>query len=315
MIEIKNLVKKYGETKAVDDLTLTIEPGKIYGLLGKNGAGKSTTMNIITGYISATSGSVKICGHDIFKEAEAAKKEIGYLPEIPPLYTDMTVYEYLDFCAQLKSIGKKDRDGAIVEVMKKTGITEMEHRLIRNLSKGYKQRVGLAQAIMGYPPIIILDEPTVGLDPAQMIEMRELIRELGKEHTVILSSHILSEVSAVCDYIFIISDGKLVADDTPENLKKKMKTAQQISLTIKGDAVQAKELLDVLDCVDEVSINGETGEEDTASITVKAAGKDDIREDVSLTLSKAGIAIFAMNENTQSLEDIFIELTEKEEEK
>lgn len=218
MIEIKNLVKKYGETKAVDDLTMTIEPGKIYGLLGKNGAGKSTTMNIVTGYISATSGSVSVCGHDIFKEANEAKKNIGYLPEIPPLYGEMTVHEYLMFCAELKGIKKADRDNMVDEVMEKTKIDDVADRLIRNLSKGYKQRVGLAQAIIGYPPIIILDEPTVGLDPVQMIEIRDLIKELGKEHTVILSSHILSEISAVCDYVYIISQGKLVYDDSMEHI-------------------------------------------------------------------------------------------------
>lgn len=235
LIEVENLVKKYGSLTAVDDLSMKIEPGHIYGLLGKNGAGKTTTMNMVTGYIGATSGSVKVCGHDIFKEAEAAKKEIGYLPEIPPLYTDMSVYEYLDFCAELKGIGKKERDEHIVDVMEKAGISEMEHRLIRNLSKGYKQRVGLAQAILGNPSIIILDEPTVGLDPVQMIEMRDLIKELGKDHTVILSSHILSEVSAVCDYIYIIDHGKLVADFAMDEEKAASLEEIFIELTGKED--------------------------------------------------------------------------------
>lgn len=235
LIEVEHLVKKYGSLTAVDNLSMKIEPGHIYGLLGKNGAGKTTTMNMVTGYIGATSGSVKVCGHDIFKEAEAAKKEIGYLPEIPPLYTDMSVYEYLDFCAELKGIGKKERDEHIVDVMEKAGISEMEHRLIRNLSKGYKQRVGLAQAILGNPSIIILDEPTVGLDPVQMIEMRDLIKELGKDHTVILSSHILSEVSAVCDYIYIIDHGKLVADFAMDEDKAASLEEIFIELTGKED--------------------------------------------------------------------------------
>lgn len=314
MIEVEHLVKKYGSLTAVDDLSMKIEPGRIYGLLGKNGAGKTTTMNMMTGYIGATSGTVKVCGHDIFKEAEAAKREIGYLPEIPPLYTDMTVYEYLSFCAELKGIGNKERDDSVVEVMEKTGVEEMEGRLIRNLSKGYRQRVGLAQAIMGNPSIIILDEPTVGLDPVQMIEMRDLIQELGKEHTVILSSHILSEVSAVCDYIFIISDGKLVANDTTENLTQRMNRGQQtIMVTIKGDAACAQKILDDLEKVDHVTIE-QSEEEGTALLAVTAKGKEDIREEISLSLSKAGIAIFAMKENTQSLEDVFIELTEKEDE-
>jgi ABC-2 type transport system ATP-binding protein len=234
LIEIEHLVKKYGDHVAVDDISLQIEEGHIYGLLGKNGAGKSTTMNIITGYIGATSGTVKICGHDIFKEPNLAKKEIGYLPEMPPLYVDMTVYEYLDFCAELKGIKKQERESAVDDVMDKTGILEMENRLIRNLSKGYKQRVGLAQAILGYPPLIILDEPSVGLDPAQMIEMRELILELGKEHTIILSSHILSEVSAVCDHVFIISEGKLVASDTLEHLTSDGRTLEETFIALTG---------------------------------------------------------------------------------
>ena len=228
MIEINNLVKKYGDHVAVDDLSLTVEPGKIYGFLGPNGAGKSTTMNIITGYLGATSGEVKINGHDIFKEPEEAKKCIGYLPEIPPLYVDMTVREYLDFVAELKKLEKSLRKRYVEEAMETTGITDVANRMIRNLSKGYRQRVGFAQAILGYPEIIILDEPTVGLDPKQIIEIRELIKKLGEKHTVILSSHILTEISAVCDHVFIISKGKLVASDATENLVTLMSGAQEI---------------------------------------------------------------------------------------
>lgn len=230
MIEVRHLVKDYGAHRAVDDLSLTIEEGHIYGLLGKNGAGKSTTMNIITGYTGATGGTVTVCGYDIFKKPQAAKKRIGYLPETPPLYMDMTVFEYLMFCAELKGIEKKQREQAVDDVMDKTKTAEMEERLIKNLSKGYRQRVGLAQAILGYPPIIVLDEPMVGLDPAQMIEMRELMKELGKEHTMILSSHILSEVSAVCDYVFIIDNGRLVASDTMEHLTAQGETLEEIFL-------------------------------------------------------------------------------------
>ena len=217
VIELKHLVKRYGTHTAVDDLSLQMEPGKIYGFLGPNGAGKSTTMNIMTGYLAATGGEVKINGLDVLMQPEEAKKCVGYLPELPPLYVDMTVKEYLDFAAELKKIEKGKRAAQVKEVMEMTGISDVSHRLIRNLSKGYRQRVGLAQAILGYPEIIILDEPTVGLDPKQIIEIRSLIKKLGENHTVILSSHILTEISAVCDHVFIISKGKLVASDKTEN--------------------------------------------------------------------------------------------------
>ena len=235
MIEVKNLVKKYGDHIAVDHLSFTVEEGHIYGFLGPNGAGKSTTMNMITGYIGPTEGSIMINGHDMLENPEEAKKCIGYLPEIPPLYVDMTVREYLNFVAELKKLEKGRRNKYVEEAMETTGITAQQSRLIRNLSKGYRQRVGFAQAVLGYPEIIILDEPTVGLDPKQIIEIRDLIKELGKNHTVILSSHILSEISAVCDHIFIISKGKLVAGDSTENLMKQMSGAQEIELLIKGD--------------------------------------------------------------------------------
>lgn len=235
MIEVKNLVKKYGDHTAVDHLSFHVDKGQIYGFLGPNGAGKSTTMNIMTGYIASTSGEVLIDGHNILEEPEAAKKCIGYLPEQPPLYFDMTVAEYLKFAAELKKVPKNERETQIEQVMELTGITAMANRLIKNLSKGYKQRVGLAQAILGYPEIIILDEPTVGLDPKQIIEIRELIRKLSEEHTIILSSHILSEVSAVCDYIMIINHGKLVASDTTENLMNHSLGSNTLELTVKGE--------------------------------------------------------------------------------
>lgn len=235
MIEINHLVKKYGSHVAVDDLSLTVEPGKIYGFLGPNGAGKSTTMNIITGYLAATSGEVKINGFDVLKQPEEVKKCVGYLPELPPLYMDMTVKEYLDFVAELKKLEKSLRAGYVKEAMKITKTEEVSGRLIRNLSKGYRQRVGFAQAVLGYPEILILDEPTVGLDPKQIIEIRDLIKELGKKHTIILSSHILSEISAVCDHVFIISHGKLVASDSTENLLERMTGAQEIELLVKAE--------------------------------------------------------------------------------
>ena len=241
MIEVNNLVKRYGNHTAVDHLSFKIEKGKIYGFLGPNGAGKSTTMNMITGYIASTEGTVKIDGHDILEEPEAAKKCIGYLPEQPPVYFDMTVLEYMKFVADLKKIPKDKKANMIEEVMDMVKISDMRNRLIKNLSKGYRQRVGLAEAIMGYPEVIILDEPTVGLDPKQIIEIRTLIKELKKKHTVILSSHILSEVSAVCDYVLIISHGKLVASDTPENLGKLAEGSNTLEMLIKGEKTQIRQ--------------------------------------------------------------------------
>lgn len=304
MIEINNLVKKYGDHVAVDDLSLTVEQGKIYGFLGPNGAGKSTTMNIITGYLAATSGEVKVNGHDIFKEPEKAKSCIGYLPEIPPLYTDMTVREYLDFAAELKKLEKKKREAYVTEAMETTGITEVSERMIRNLSKGYRQRVGLAQAVLGYPEIIILDEPTVGLDPKQIIEIRDLIKELGKKHTVILSSHILTEISAVCDHVFIISKGKLVASDTTENLLSMMSGEQEIELVVRRDAERAKELLLSVEQIDRVE-----AEEDKLMIYAQKGA--DVREEVFRRMADSGIPVLEMHTVTRSLEDVFLEITQE----
>ena len=247
MIEISHLTKKYGTHVAVDDLNLTIEPGRIYGFLGPNGAGKSTTMNMITGYLGATEGTIKINGFDILAQPEDAKKCIGYLPELPPLYMDMTVEEYLLFAAELKKIPKEKRKLYVEDAMATTKITDMRGRLIKNLSKGYRQRVGLAQAVLGYPEVIILDEPTVGLDPKQIIEIRDLIQSLGKKHTVILSSHILSEVRAVCDYIFIISHGKLVASEETEELVERMSGGQVIELKLKAEEEKIKETKSLAD--------------------------------------------------------------------
>ena len=234
MIEIDNLVKKYGEHVAVDHLSLTVEPGKIYGFLGPNGAGKSTTMNIITGYLGATSGTVTINGHDIFKEPEEAKKCVGYLPEQPPLYPEMTVQEYLDFAAELKGVQKAERKEQVRSAARRTGLEKVLPRLIRSLSKGYKQRVGIAQALLGSPKLIILDEPTVGLDPAQVIEIRNLIRELGQAHTVILSSHILSEVQAVCQQVLILSKGRLAASGSLQELTSDGRSLEEVFLELTG---------------------------------------------------------------------------------
>lgn len=311
MIEINHLVKKYGNHTAVDDLNLHMEAGKIYGFLGPNGAGKSTTMNIITGYLGATEGSVKINGYDILEQPEEAKKCVGYLPELPPLYMDMTVVEYLNFAAELKKIEKGKRKDAVNEAMELAKLADMKDRLIKNLSKGYRQRVGLAQAVLGYPEVIILDEPTVGLDPKQMIEIRELIKSLGEKHTVILSSHILSEVSAVCDHIFIISHGKLVASDTTENLKLRMTNTQQVELIVKAKKEEAENVLhEILDVESKVLENGV--EEGTTHILLKAKKDKDIREQVFYTFADAKLPILSMKTDEKSLEDIFLALTESD---
>ena len=307
MIEINNLVKKYGEHVAVDHLSLTVEPGKIYGFLGPNGAGKSTTMNIITGYLGATSGTVTINGHNIFKEPEEAKKCVGYLPEIPPLYADMTVLEYLNFVAELKKLQKSLRKRYVEEAMETTGILDVKNRMIRNLSKGYRQRVGFAQAILGYPEIIILDEPTVGLDPKQIIEIRDLIKKLGEKHTVILSSHILTEISAVCDHVFIISKGKLVASDSTENLLDQMSGAQEIELTVRSEADRAKALLEEIEYVDHADLK----DAKEGSILVRAKSGNDIREEVFQLMAENHIPVLEMRTVTKSLEDVFLQITQE----
>lgn len=246
MIEVKDLTKRYGKNVAVDHLNFRVKKGQIYGFLGPNGAGKTTTMNMLTGYLAASEGKILIDGHDISEEPMEARRCIGYLPEIPPLYLNMTPLEYLEFAAELKGLPKEQQDDAVRKVMEQTQIWDMQDRLIRNLSKGYRQRVGLAQALLGDPKVLILDEPMVGLDPKQIIEIRELIRSLGKKHTVILSSHILSEITSICDHVMIISHGKLVASDTPENLGHYMKNSDMMELQIRGSreaCEKARELL------------------------------------------------------------------------
>ena len=234
VIEVRDLVKRYGKHVAVDHLNFRVKKGQIYGFLGPNGAGKSTTMNMLTGYLAATEGTILIDGHDVSEEPMEARRCIGYLPEIPPLYLDMTPREYLKFAAELKGIPKEKREGAVEKAMDRTQICDVQERLIRHLSKGYRQRVGLAQALLGDPEVLILDEPMVGLDPKQIIEIRELIRSLGKKHTIILSSHILSEITSICDHVMIISHGKLVASDTPENLGHYMKNSDVMELQVRG---------------------------------------------------------------------------------
>ena len=309
MIEVNNLVKRYGDHTAVDHLSFKIEKGKIYGFLGPNGAGKSTTMNMITGYIASTEGTVTIDGHDILDEPEQAKKCIGYLPEMPPLYFDMTVLEYMNFVADLKKIPKDKKKSMVAEVMEMVKITDMKNRLIKNLSKGYRQRVGLAQAILGYPEVIILDEPTVGLDPKQIIEIRDLIKSLKEKHTVILSSHILSEVSAVCDYVLIISHGKLVASDTPENLGKLAEGSNTLNLIVKGEKDKICTVLGQIEGVKNVTA-ADAKEEHAWNVNVSTNEDRDVREEVFFKMADAKCPILEMQSRKVSLEEIFLELTE-----
>ena len=311
MIQVENLVKKYSDRPVVNNLTFTVDMGQIYGFLGPNGAGKSTTMNIMTGYIAASSGTVIINGYDILKEPEKAKRCIGYLPEIPPLYTDMTVWEYLLFVAELKKVPKKERNSHVDKIIKMVHIEDVIGRLIRNLSKGYKQRVGLAQALIGDPEVLILDEPMVGLDPKQIIEMRELIKSLAKEHTIILSSHILSEVSAVCDHIMIISDGKLAASGSPQELQEMMRGRSELEVVVMGMKEQVEEIVKAIDGVISYEIY-DADESDSVRILIHAAEQEDMRKPLSLAMSGAGLPILSMNRIEKSLEDIFLELTNSE---
>lgn len=314
MIEVKNLVKDYGGHLAVDHLSFTVEDGQIYGFLGPNGAGKSTTMNIMAGYLGATEGEVLIDGHNILDEPEEAKKCMGYLPEMPPLYMDMTAREYLVFAAKLKKIPKDKREEAIQEVMELVKIADVQGRLIKNLSKGYRQRVGMAQAILGKPDVIILDEPTVGLDPKQIIEIRDMIRDLGKKHTVILSSHILSEVSAVCDHIVIISRGKLIASDTPDNLERRMEGSAGLELDVKGDAGAIRELLADIPSVTVSRASQEEGNPVCRlSLQLSKDTPDtstDVREQLFYTFAENHMPILSMAQSKASLEEVFLELTE-----
>lgn len=308
MIQISHLTKKYGEHLAVSDLTLHMEPGKIYGFLGPNGAGKSTTMNVITGYIGAEEGTVKIHGYDILKQPEEARKCIGYLPELPPLYLEMTVAEYLTFAADLKKLPKEKKRQYIEEVMELTKIADMKNRLIRNLSKGYRQRVGLAQAVLGYPPVIILDEPTVGLDPQQIIDIRELIKSLGRQHTVILSSHILTEVKEVCEYIFILSKGRLVASDTTENLLSGMSKEQEARLLLKGGQDAVMRVLQDVQGIASMSVAADR-ENGCVRASLQAEKGEDIREALFFAFAEARIPILEMESGSKSLEQVFLELT------
>ena len=310
MIEVRNLTKKYGDHFAIQDISFSLEKGKIYGLLGPNGAGKSTTMNIMTGYIAATSGEVIIEGHDIFKEAEEAKKHIGYLPEIPPLYMDMTVWEYLFTVADLKGVPKSERKSMIGDVMEKVMLTNMKDRLIKNLSKGYKQRVGIAQTLIGNPDIIILDEPTVGLDPKQIIEIRTLIKRLGEDHTVLISSHILSGIGAVCDHVVIINKGHLVVSDSTENLEKLFKGQDILCLSAQGELEKIQNILREFPALSIADMK-EAEEAETYRFQLKVQDQADYRKQLFFRFAEAGIPLLEISRAGMSLEDIFLEITEE----
>lgn len=310
MIKVTNLTKYYGQHKAVDNVSFELEDGKIYGFLGPNGAGKSTTMNIMTGYIGATSGKVEINGYDIMDEPEKAKSNIGYLPELPPLYQDMTVNEYLRFVAELKKVNKKEIKAHVTEIEEKAKIDHVSERLIKHLSKGYRQRVGLAAALVSYPDVIILDEPTVGLDPKQINEMRELITSLREKHTVILSSHIMQEVSAVCDVIMIIANGKLIANDTPENLSAGMNSTSVLTYKFKADEDKVSAILEGFENISSFTCNSD-GEITNCEIKTNSdAGT--LQDELFFAFADKRIAILESAMETKTLEDIFLQLTSED---
>ncbi len=311
MIEIQNLTKTYGQIKAVDNISFTVNKGEILGFLGPNGAGKSTTMNIITGFIPSSSGKVTVNGCDIMEEPEEVKKKIGYLPELPPLYMDMTVNEYLTFCSELKKVSKKVFRSQMDDIMELVKITHVKNRLVKNLSKGYKQRVGLAQSLLGSPEVLILDEPTVGLDPKQILEIRKLIKALGKEHTIILSSHILPEVSAVCERVVIINKGKIAAIDTPDNLSKSLGDYSRFTITIAGPKNKIVDNLKEIYGVKYLEPQ-HSGEKEENSFVVEADKEIDVRKPIFHKLSELGYPILELKSLSMSLEDIFIQLTSEE---
>lgn len=311
MIEVEKLAKSYGKHLAVKGISFRLEPGKIYGFLGANGAGKSTTMNIMTGYIAPSDGTVCINGHDIVKDAQEAKKCIGYLPEIPPLYPDMTVMEFLQFAAEMKKVPGGERAAQIQEIMELTGIADIAGRLIKNLSKGYKQRVGLAQAVLGYPDIIILDEPTVGLDPKQIIEIRDLIRRLGEKHTVILSSHILSEVQAVCDEIIILSKGTIVAEGTTKELIAMMHKDVTLVLEVEAELEKLDHLLANFELLESYEFEHlESDNEKIKKVKIHTSADIDIRKELFFRLAEEKMPIMSLQRMEDSLEDVFLELTD-----
>jgi ABC-2 type transport system ATP-binding protein len=308
MIEIKNLVKHYGDKKALKGISFTVKDNEVLGFLGPNGAGKSTTMNIITGYLSSTSGTVKINGHDILEQPDLAKKDIGYLPEQPPLYLDMTVNEYLTFMCELKGVPKKERKEHIATITSLVGIDAVTGRLIGNLSKGYKQRVGIAQALVGDPPILILDEPTVGLDPNQIIGIRKLIKDLSKNHSIIVSSHILSEIQEIADRVVIIHHGKIAAVDTVKDLSQRLTNVTNLLMSFKGPAKDVAARLKMIPGITDVNIRNSGSFGEVEITTSKQAG-DEIRTAIFFMMAKSGWPILEFRSLDPTLEEIFLSIT------
>ena len=311
MIEVKNVTKKYGNFTAVDDITFTVKDGEVVGLLGQNGAGKSTTMNMITGFIEPTEGNIVINGFDIMKKPLKAKKQIGYMPENVPLYTELTVKEFVTYMAELKLVERKIRKQEVENVIKETGLQEVENKLIRNLSRGYKQRVSMAGALVGNPEVLILDEPTVGLDPKQIIEIRNLIKNLGKKHTVILSSHILSEISQICEKVVILNKGKIVAIDTPENLEEKTKEQNILYVTVEDKEEKMPNLKEKIKDIEKLEMVKDN-EDGTKQYKIISKSEKDVRKLLFEILPKEGITIFELKKAETSLEDAFIKLIDKE---
>lgn len=311
MIEVKNVTKKYGNFTAVDNITFTVKDGEVVGLLGQNGAGKSTTMNMITGFIEPTEGNIVINGFDIMKKPLKAKKQIGYMPENVPLYTELTVKEFVTYMAELKLVERKIRKQEVENVIKEIGLQGVENKLIRNLSRGYKQRVSMAGALVGNPEVLILDEPTVGLDPKQIIEIRNLIKNLGKKHTVILSSHILSEISQICEKVVILNKGKIVAIDTPENLEEKTKEQNILYVTVEDKEEKMPNLKEKIKDIEKLEMVKDN-EDGTKQYKIISKSEKDVRKLLFEILPKEGITIFELKKAETSLEDAFIKLIDKE---
>lgn len=309
MIEVKNVTKKYGKTVAVEDISFSINDGEIVGLLGPNGAGKSTTMNILTGYIEQTSGEVTIEGYNTLKKPKKAKRQIGYMPEGVPLYTDLTVKEFVTYMAELKQVDRKTRKEKVEKVIEQTGLKDVENKLTKNLSRGYKQRVSMAGALVGEPKILILDEPTVGLDPKQITEIRNLIKTLGKTHTIILSSHILSEVSQICNKVIIINKGKIVAIDTPENLENKVSKNDCIYITVEDAEDKMSKIKDKILEIKKVELI-EKNEDKTKQYLIETDKNVDLRKKIFAECAKENITIFEMKKADTTLEDAFMKLIE-----
>ena len=311
MIEVKNVTKKYGKFTAVDNISFTVKDGEVVGFLGPNGAGKSTTMNMITGFIEPTNGTIEVNGYDIMKKTKKAKKQIGYMPENVPLYMDLTVKEFVSYMAELKLVERKKRKEEVKSAIKETGLEEVQNKLIKNLSRGYKQRVSMAGALVGNPDVLILDEPTVGLDPKQIIEIRNLIKNLGKKHTVILSSHILSEISQICERVIIINKGKIVAVDTPANLEEKTKEQNILYVTVEDKEERMPYIKDKIVDIKELEMVKDN-EDGTKQYKIVSKAEKDVRKSLFEVLPKEGITIFELKKAESTLEDAFIKLVDKE---